>query len=90
MSRFSPASLRFRLLLLVLFAVIPAFLLTVFTNWNERRLAATEVREEALRLARLAAADQEQLVEGVRQLLLTLARFPKFMASCFPLPGTFS
>ena len=77
MSRFSLASLRFRLLLLVLFAVIPAFLLTVFTNWNERRLAASEVREEALRLARLAAADQEQLVEGVRQLLLTLARIPE-------------
>ena len=77
MSRFSPASLRSRLLLLVLFAVIPAFLLTIFTNWNERRLAATEVREEALRLARLAAADQEQLVEGVRQLLLTLARLPE-------------
>ena len=77
MSRFSAASLRSRLLLLVLFAVIPAFLLTIFTNWNERRLAATEVREEALRLARLAAADQEQLVEGVRQLLLTLARLPE-------------
>lgn len=77
MSRFSLASLRFRLLLLVLFAVIPAFLLTVFTNWNERRLAAVDVREEALRLARLAAADQEQLVEGVRQLLVTLARIPE-------------
>ena len=77
MSRFFPASLRSRLLLLVLFAVIPAFLLTIFTNWNERRLAATEVREEALRLARLAAADQEQLVESVHQLLLTLARLPE-------------
>lgn len=77
MPRFSLASLRSRLLLLVLFAVIPAFLLTVFTNWNERRLAASAVREEALRLARLAAADQEQLVEGVRQLLVTLARLPE-------------
>ncbi len=77
MSRFSPASLRFRLLLVVLFAVIPAFMLTVFTNWNERRLAAGGAREEALRLARLAAADQEQLVEGVRQLLVTLARLPE-------------
>jgi len=77
MPRFSLASLRSRLLLLVLFAVIPAFLLTVFTNWNERRLAASGVREEALRLARLAAADQEQLVEGVRQLLVTLARLPE-------------
>jgi signal transduction histidine kinase len=77
MSRFSPASLRFRLLLLVLLAVIPSFFLTVFTNWNERRLAVVAAREEALRLARLAAADQEQLVEGVRQLLMTLARLPE-------------
>lgn len=77
MSRFFLASLRSRLLLLVLLAVIPAFLLTVYTNWNERRLAAGTAREEALRLARLAAADQDQLVEGVHQLLMTLARLPQ-------------
>ncbi|MGE0824765.1 MAG: ATP-binding protein [Candidatus Binatia bacterium] len=77
MSRFAPASLRSRLLLLVLLAVIPAFLLTIFTNWNERQLAAADAREEALRLAQFAAADQEQLVEGGRQLLMTLARIPE-------------
>jgi len=77
MSRFSPASLRFRLLLLVLLAVVPAFGLTFFTDLQERKMASTNAQEEALRLARLAAADQEQLIEGVRQLLVTLARLPE-------------
>src|SRR4030095_6981159 len=77
MSRFSPASLRFRVLLLVLLAVVPAFGLTFFTDLQERKMASTNAQEEALRLARLAAAEQEQLIVGVRQLLVTLARLPE-------------
>jgi signal transduction histidine kinase len=74
MSRFSPTSLRFRLLLLVLFAVLPAFGLALFVDLEERKLAAASAQEEALRLAHAVATDQEHLVEGVRQLLITLAR----------------
>jgi signal transduction histidine kinase len=68
------ASLRFRLLLLVLLAVIPALGLTLYTNIELRRLAAADVKEEALRLARIAASDQEDTVKDTRQLLFALAQ----------------
>jgi signal transduction histidine kinase len=77
MPRFSFASLRLRLLLLVLLAVVPALGLTLYTNVELRRLAATDVKEEALRLARIAASDQEDTIKDTRQLLFALAQLPE-------------
>ena len=76
MGRFSFSSLRIRLLLLVTLAVIPAFGLTFYTDQEERQLAAESARADALRLARLAAAEQAQVLEGARQLLVTVSQFP--------------
>lgn len=69
-------SLRFRLLLLVLLAVIPALGLILYTAAEQRRVAVVDAQQNALRLARLAASDQERLVEGARQLLIALAQLP--------------
>jgi signal transduction histidine kinase len=69
-------SLRTRLLLLVLLAVIPALGLTLYTNLEERQLRKALVYEHAMRLSRLVSADYERLVEDARQLLVTLARLP--------------
>lgn len=69
-------SLRVRLILLVLLAVIPALLLTLYTGLEQRRLAAADAHDEALRLGRLALADQMGLVDHARQLLATLAQLP--------------
>jgi signal transduction histidine kinase len=77
MLRFSLASLRFRLLLLVLLAVVPALGLTLYTDIELRRLAAADVKEEALRLARIAASDQEDTIKDTRQLLFALAQLPE-------------
>jgi len=77
MLRFTFASLRFRLLLLVLLAVVPALGLTLYTNVELRRLAADDVKEKALRLARIAASDQEDTIKDTRQLLSALARLPE-------------
>lgn len=74
MKRFSPASLRFRLILLVLLAVVPALALTLYTAREQRRLAAIGVQQDALRVARLASAGQERLIEGTRQILVLLAQ----------------
>ena len=71
------ASLRSRLLSLVLLAVVPALALTVYTYLEERELEKARVREDALRLARLASDDQAQLVQGARQLLVALAQLPE-------------
>jgi signal transduction histidine kinase len=66
------ASLRARLILLVLLAVIPALGLILYTGAEQRRLAAENTRADALSLARLLAADHARIIEETRQLLLTL------------------
>jgi serine phosphatase RsbU (regulator of sigma subunit) len=75
--RISLASLRSRLLLLVLLALVPVLGLMLWTAAEQRRLAAAEVQENALRLARLASLDQERLIESTRQLLVVLAQLPE-------------
>ena len=73
---FSFSSLRARLLLLVLLAVIPVLGLLLYTDLEQRRLAADQAQEDALRFVRLAAADQTQLIQGTDQLLAALAQLP--------------
>src|ERR1700758_1728707 len=76
MARFSLVSLRARLLLLVLLAVIPALVLVFYTNLEERQLRKALVQEDAMRLSRLVSADYERLIEDARQLVVSLARLP--------------
>src|SRR5262245_39169489 len=71
---FALASLRHRLLLLVLLAVLPALALLVSTTWEQRHHASLGAKEDSLRLARLASAQHERLVEGARSLLVGLAQ----------------
>jgi hypothetical protein len=70
-------SLRVRLLLLVLVALIPTRGLGVYTSWEMRQVARTEALQDAMRLARIASTSGERLVEGAQQLLFTLARLPE-------------
>lgn len=76
MSLLAFSTLRARLLLLVLLAVLPAISLTLYTGHQQRRWAAARAWENALRLTRLAAAQQQQLTDGARQLLFGLAQLP--------------
>jgi signal transduction histidine kinase len=71
------ASLRLRLWLLVLLALIPTILLMVYTAAEQRRHAVRDVQEQALRLAQLISSDQERLIEGTRSLLSVLAHVPE-------------
>jgi signal transduction histidine kinase len=68
------ARLRVRLLLLVLMAVLPALGLAVFSGFEQRTTARREAQDNAQRIARHAAAEQRQIIEGSRQLLVTLAQ----------------
>lgn len=72
----SLCNLRARLLLLVLLALVPTSALTLYTAAEARRTAAVEAQEDALRLARLTAANQARVIEGGRQLLVALAQLP--------------
>lgn len=71
------SSLRIRLIVLVLFAVLPALGLTSYADWKIRRLMEAQAQETTLRLARLAAGDLVQVIEGARQLLVGLAQLPE-------------
>ncbi|MBI2525540.1 MAG: diguanylate cyclase [Candidatus Rokubacteria bacterium] len=80
MSRSALSSLRSRLLLLVLLAFLPALALILVTAWEQRQLAAAGAEEDVLRLARLAAAEPERVIEGARSLLTGLAQLPDVQA----------
>jgi PAS domain S-box-containing protein len=74
MSRWSFASLRVRLILLVLLAVLPALGLTIWNAEQARQRETAKVQEDAQRLTRLTASNVEQFVEGARQLLVAISR----------------
>jgi signal transduction histidine kinase len=78
MPRFSFSSLRVRLILLVLLAVLPALVLVVYTGLQQRRHAAQEAQKHALMLARNTARLQESLIDETRSLLFTLAQIHEF------------
>ena len=68
------ASLRVRLMLLVLLALMPAFGLIIYTALEQRRAGIKNAETETMRMVRLAASTQDQLIESARQLLVTLAQ----------------
>jgi PAS domain S-box-containing protein len=74
------ASLRIRLLALVLLAVIPALGLILYSASEQRQSAVDGVERNALRLTDLAIDNQERLVEATQQLLTTLAQLPEVRA----------
>src|SRR3974390_1698982 len=71
------SSLRVRLLLLVLVALVPARALGIYTTWQMREAARTEALQDAMRLARVSSTAGERLVEGIHQILIALARLPE-------------
>lgn len=75
------SSLRCRLVMLVLLGVLPALALTLHTAAEQRRHAAAQIQQDALRVARLASAGQERLIEGARQLLLIMSHLPEMRAA---------
>jgi PAS domain S-box-containing protein len=68
------ASLRARLILLVFLALAPAFALIVYDDHQQRQWITQDAEGNVLRLTRLIAADQEQVILSARQLLVALAQ----------------
>jgi len=77
MWRVGPSSLRFRLIILVLSALLPALGLMFYCAAGHRQIARADVRQDTQMLARMAEADHRGLVEGARQLLMTLGHLPE-------------
>jgi hypothetical protein len=66
------SSLRFRLLLLVGLAILPALVLVAYAGLEQRQMAAAQVQANAMRLARLAANDRNRLIADACQLMTWL------------------
>jgi signal transduction histidine kinase len=75
MKLFSIQSLRIRLLLLVLIAVVPAWGVIAYTAAEQRRIAIAGIQKNVLRLAEFSAHEEEQALQGTRQILIALANF---------------
>ena len=67
------ASLRSRLIVLVLIAALPGFLVTLFIANKQRQTAFREVDIQNRSLLNLVAASQSQTVANIKTLMTTLA-----------------
>ena len=74
--RLSFCSLRSRVMLIVLIAVIPAVGIMTYNSLAQRQDAARRAQDETLNLVRLIAQEQSSLITSARQLLLSLSLFP--------------
>jgi len=75
--RFSFDSLQIRLLVLVLLAIIPPVILTVYGAWKERQQAIAMAEDNLQQITQLAATSEARLLEGSRQLLSVLSTVPE-------------
>jgi two-component system, sensor histidine kinase len=65
-------SLLYRFMALVFIALLPVGAIEIYNEFEMRRVRASELHQEAERVARLLATEQERMIEGVRQLLHTV------------------
>ena len=68
------SSLRFRLQLLVLFAVVPVLGMTLYATIEDRQRQMSHLQAEAARMAKVISVEENQLISGVRELLVALAQ----------------
>ncbi len=69
-----------RLFSLVAVALLPAVAIQAYNEFDLRRARQVEVQNQALSLAKLAAAEQQQIVQGIRQVLIALSELPAIKA----------
>ncbi|MHB8410110.1 MAG: bifunctional diguanylate cyclase/phosphodiesterase [Acidiferrobacterales bacterium] len=79
--RLSFRSLRSRVMLIVLIAVIPAVGIMTYNSLAQRQDAVRRAQDETLNLVRLIAQEQSSLITSARQLLLSLSLFPELRHS---------
>ncbi|WP_024518697.1 ATP-binding protein [Bradyrhizobium sp. Tv2a-2] len=73
-------TLLLRLFLLVAVALLPAIAIESYNQFDLHRLQQSEVEEHALNLAKLAAAQQLEIVEAIHQVLIALSELPAIKA----------
>ncbi|WP_027582386.1 ATP-binding protein [Bradyrhizobium sp. Ai1a-2] len=73
-------ALLLRLFALVAFALLPGIAIQLYNEFDLRFSRQMEVQELVLGLARLAAAEQQQIIQGIRQTLIALSELPAIKA----------
>ena len=69
-------TLRSRMILPIMLALVPALALTAATGLRQRQVASEQVAADAARVASLASDDQDRYIEQIHQLLAALAHIP--------------
>jgi signal transduction histidine kinase/CheY-like chemotaxis protein len=66
--------LRLRILAPAVLVAVPALALLIYLNVDRREQAGRDIAANGERLARLAVVDQRRLIEGTRQLLISISQ----------------
>src|SRR4030081_2432959 len=69
-----------RLFVLVAVALLPTIAIQMYNEFDLRRTRQVEVQNQVLSLAKLAAAEQQQIVQGIRQVLIAMSELPSIKA----------
>jgi PAS domain S-box-containing protein len=77
-------SLLFRLFLLVAIALLPVIAIQAYNEFALLRSHQVEAQDQALALAKLTAAEQQQFIQGIRQVLIALSEFPAIKSKDIP------
>jgi hypothetical protein len=67
------SSLRFRVLLIILFAILPALALFHYSNQEERKIEINRLKQQTLGIARIIAFQEADLLNGTYQLLKAIS-----------------
>ncbi len=70
-------SLRSRLILLILTAMVPAFALIIDSAAKYREQTATQIKQNVLVAARAIATEQDRVLDNAHEFLVTLSRVPQ-------------
>ncbi len=73
-------SLLSRLCVLLVVALLPVTAIQIYDEFELHRLRQIEIRNQALSLAKLAGAEQQQIVQGIREVLIAMSEFPSIKA----------
>src|SRR5258706_10766247 len=61
-------------------ALLPAIAIQAYNEFDQRRARILEIQNQALGLAKLTAAEQIQIIQGIRQVLVALSELPAIKA----------
>ena len=61
-------------------ALLPVTAIQIYDEFELHRLRQIEIRNQALSLAKLAGAEQQQIVQGIREVLIAMSEFPSIKA----------